>query len=88
MSNPRESLVYAVEKYPERLELAPLEELVLDSARSNAKRSAFVKLAVSDEMVKALRGPADKSKNLLLLVSIPKEVLERSESKIILPNEI
>ena len=88
MLNPRESLLYAAEKYPERLEMIPLEQIVVDSARSNARRPAFVKLAVTDEMVKALRGPSDKSKNLLLLVSIPKDVLERSESKIILPNEI
>ena len=88
MKSPQEALLYAVQKYPERLGVLPLEQAVTDSARSNARRPAYVKLAVSDELVKALRGPADRRKDLLLLVSIPKEVLERSESSIILPGEV
>ncbi len=87
MKNPLESLAFALEKYPERVEVAPVEELVMDSARQNAKRPAYVKLAVPDDVVKALRGSADKRRDLLLLVQIPKQVLERSESRIILPGE-
>lgn len=88
MSDPREALRYALEKYPERLGLLPVDQLVLDSARGNEKRPAYLKLAVPDEVVKSLRGSAEKRKDLLLLVSIPKEILERSESSIILPGEI
>ena len=88
MDDHRHSLTYALEKYPERVETVPLRQLVLDSARGNEKRPAYVKLAVPDEVVKALRGSPDKNQNLLLLVSIPKEVLERSESRIILPGEV
>lgn len=88
MKNPAEALRYALEKYPERLGMMPLDRLVVDSARGNEKRPAFLKLAVPDEMVKALRGSADKRKDVYLLVSIPKEVMERSESSIILPNEV
>jgi hypothetical protein len=88
MKNPLESLAYALEKYPERVEVAPVEELMLESARQNAKRPAYVKLAMPDEAVKSLRGSADKRSDLLLLVQIPKEVLERSESRIILPGEV
>jgi len=87
MKNPLESLVYALEKYPERIEIAPVEKVLVGSARQNAKRPAYVKLAVPDGVVKALRGSADKRRDLLLLVQIPKEVLERSESRIILPGE-
>ncbi|MEE8523344.1 MAG: hypothetical protein V3T72_05390 [Thermoanaerobaculia bacterium] len=87
MKNPLESLAFALEKYPERIEIAPVEELMVDSARQNPKRAAYVKLAVPDEVVKALRGSADKRRDLLMLVQIPKEVLERSESRIILPGE-
>lgn len=87
MSDPVEALRYALEKYPERLRLLPVDQLVMDSARGNEKRPAFLKLAVPDEIVKALRG-ADRSKDVVLLVTIPKEVLERSESPIILPGEI
>ena len=87
MKNPLESLAFALEKYPERVEIAPVEELLVDSARQNAKRPAYLKLSVPDEAVKALRGSPDKRRDLLMLVRIPKEVQERSESRIILPGE-
>ena len=60
----------------------------LDSARGNDKRPAYVKLAVPDDFVKALRGPADRRRDLWLLVRVPKEVQERSESRIVLPHEV
>ncbi len=82
------ALAFALENYPERVELVPVEDLMLESARQNRKRPAFVKLAVPDDMVKALRGPANKRRNVLMLVSIPEEVQERSESRIILPGEV
>jgi len=99
MSNPREldsflassltSLRYALEKYPERVEVAPIGELVIESARRNDKRPAFVKLAVPDEVVKGLRGGKPKDEqDLVLLVRVPREVLERQESRIILPGEV
>ena len=83
----RQALAFALEKYPERVELAPLRELMMDSARQNAKRPAYVKLAVPDEVVKSLRGSRE-SDDLVLLVRIPKAVQERAESPIVLPGEI
>ncbi len=88
MNDPRQSLVFALEKYPEKVHAAPLDELLIDSARRNDKRSAYVKLAVPDEVVKGLRGSPDKRKDLVFLVSVPQEVRERSESRIILPGEV
>ncbi len=88
MNDPRQALAFALEKYPERIVTLPVDKLLMDSARGNDKRPAYVKLAVPDEMVKSLRGSADKSKDVFLLVSIPKEVRERSESSIILPGEV
>lgn len=88
MKSPAEAVLYALEKYPERVGLVPLEQLVVESARGNDKRPAYLKLAVPDEVVKSLRGSADRRKDLLLLVSIPKEVMERAESSIILPGEV
>ena len=87
MQNPRNALAYALEKYPERVEMVPLEQLVTDSARQNAKRAAYVTLAVPDEVVKSLKGNRD-DRDLVLLVRVPKEVLERSESLIVLPGEV
>jgi hypothetical protein len=87
MQNPRKSLTYALEKYPERVELVPIRELVSDSARQNPKRPAYVTLNVPDEIVKGLRGRPDDT-DLVLLVRVPKEILERSESLILLPGEV
>ena len=83
----RQALAFALEKYPERVELAPLRDLMMDSARQNAKRPAYVKLAVPDDVVKSLRGSRD-SDDLVLLVRIPKAVQERAESPIVLPGEV
>jgi hypothetical protein len=87
MQNPLKSLAYALEKYPERVEMVPIEQLVTDSARQNAKRPAYVTLAVPDEVVKSLKGNRD-DRDLVLLVRVPKEILERSESLIVLPGEV
>jgi hypothetical protein len=87
MQNPRKALSYALEKYPERVELVPIEQLVTDSARQNPKRPAYVTLAVPDEVVKSLKGGRD-DRDLVLLVRVPKEILERSESRILLPGEV
>lgn len=87
MQNPRKALAYALEKYPERVEMVPIEQIVTDSARQNPKRPAYVTLAVPDEVVKSLKGNRD-DRDLVLLVRVPKEVLGRSESLILLPGEV
>jgi hypothetical protein len=88
MDDPRKALTFALEKYPEKVELMPMQELVLESARQNPKRPAYVKLAVPDEVVKGLKGGAREDHDLLLVVRVPREVLRRSESRIVLPGEV
>jgi hypothetical protein len=85
--DPRAALAFALEKYPERVEMVPLEQLVTESARKNDKRPAYVKLDVPDEVVKSLRGRAEE-RDVLLLVRVPREVTERMGSRIILPGEV
>ena len=80
------SLQFALEKYPQRVELAPVKELLIDSARQNDRRPAFVKLAVPDDIVKSLRGNRE-DQDLVLLVRIPAAVSDRVESRIVLPGE-
>lgn len=80
-------LVFAIEKYPEKVEMVPVEKLVLESARQNEKRPAYLKLAVPDELVKSLRG-SRPDQDRVLLVRIPSDVLSRAESRIVLPGEI
>jgi len=87
LRNAVSSLTFALDKYPDRVEVVPLAQLVTESARKNEKRPAYVKLEVPDEMVKALRGKQG-GQDLMLLVVVPKEVLERKESRIILPGEV
>jgi hypothetical protein len=88
MDDPRKALEFALEKYPEKVELMPLEQLVIESARQNAKRPAYVKLAVPDDVVKGLKGTPRAEQDLVLLVRLPREVLRRSESRIVLPGEV
>ncbi len=87
MDNPLEQLAYALDKYRDRVEAAQIKSLLLDSARQNAKRPAYVKLAVPDELVKSLRG-AREPEDLVLLVRVPKDVQERADSPIVLPGEV
>lgn len=88
MHDPVEALVFALQKYPERVEMVPLADLVEESARAKPNRMAYVKINVPDELVKALRGDPEKSRSQYFVVSIPKDVQERSESLIILPGEV
>jgi hypothetical protein len=87
MNNPLKLLQFALEKYPEKVELAPVRDLMLDSARKNDRRPAYVKLALPDELVKALRG-AREGQDTVLLVRIPADVNERVDSRIVLPGEV
>jgi hypothetical protein len=88
MDSFHKTLTYALEKYPEKVEMLALRELVLESARRNDKRPAWVKLAVPDEVVKNLKGAPRQDEDLVLLVRVPREVLQRSESLIVLPGEV
>lgn len=87
MKDPQSSLAFALEKYPERVELVPLDELVMESARQNAKRPAYVKMAVPDDVVKSLRGTAAQ-RDLILMVRVPRDVVDRIDSPIVLPGEV
>lgn len=87
MATETDILRFALDKYPERVSAAPVEGLLMDSARQNAKRPAYVKLAVPDELVKSLRGAA-QSDEMVLLVSVPREIESRADSRIVLPNEV
>ena len=81
------TLKFALDKYPQRVEMASVQELLIDSARQNEKRPAFVKLAVPDQIVKSLRGSRD-NKDQVLLIRIPGDVGERVDSRIVLPGEV
>jgi hypothetical protein len=79
-------LDFAREKYPERLSMFSLEGLLLDTARQNDKRPAWVKMATVDNVVKNLVGNP-KLRDVYILVRIPRDVVDRVGSKIVLLNE-
>lgn len=87
MATETDLLKFALEKYPERVSTAPIRSLVMDSARQNAKRPAYLKIAVPDDLVKALRGSGEPEE-VVLLVSVPREVESRAASRIVLPGEV
>jgi hypothetical protein len=77
----------ALERFPQEVEVADLRRLVIDAGRRNEKRPAYVQLSVPDEVVKDLRGRPEKA-DTLLLVRLPRELLERMERRIVLPGEV
>lgn len=87
MASEIELLKFALDKYPERVSVAPVKRLLMDSARQNAKRPAYVKLAVPDDLAKGLRGSVE-SEEMVLLVTVPRDLEARIGSKIVLPGEI
>jgi hypothetical protein len=82
-----DQLFRALEKLPERVEITRVADLLVDSGRANERRPAYVQLAVPDEVVKDLRGSPERG-DLLFLVRVPREVVERAESRIVLPGEL
>ncbi len=86
MDESQKVLRFALEKYPERVETLPLAQLVIDSARQKPKRPAYVKLAVPDAMVQAVRNPQPGGDSYFL-VRIPADVGDRVDSRILLPGE-
>ena len=61
--------------------------LIMDMARQNDKRPAWLKLAVPDDFVKNMKGRP----NLLAayaLLKIPREVVEKHNSPILDPSEV
>lgn len=87
METPEKTLAYALENHPRQVEVVDARELLMDSARQNPKRPAYIQLAVPDETVKSLRGRKDGG-DLVLLVRVSKDVLDRQGSNIILPGDI
>ena len=83
----RQILAFALDKYPHQVEIAPVENLLLDAARQSPKRPAYIKIAVPDGAVKSLRGRRESS-DRYVLVRLPREMDDRATSPIILPNEV
>jgi hypothetical protein len=86
MDESQKILRFALDRYAERVETVPLAQLVIDSARQKPKRAAYVKLAVPDALVQAVRSPQPGGDSYLL-VRIPSDIGDRADSRIVLPGE-
>ena len=81
-----EQFFLALQGFPQRVEITPVADLLRDSGRANEPRPAYIELVASDDMVKDLRGAQERA-DLLFLVRVPRAVVERAESRIVLPGE-
>ena len=77
-------LMTFLEKFPNAVEIVSVEEILLDSSRGGAEGRGTVKLALPDDVVKNLKGDPER-RDTLLLIHIPRDIVRRAESPIILP---
>jgi hypothetical protein len=63
-----------------------LISLLRNVARDNYKRRAYLQIVVPDQVAKNIKGSAEE-RDIYFVVHIPREVLSRMESPVILPGE-
>jgi hypothetical protein len=77
-------LMTFLEKFPNAVEIVEVEEALIDSARGSGDKPGYLKLAAPDAVVKNLKGDPAR-RDAFLLVHIPRDIIQREESLIILP---
>ena len=85
--DPRELLRFAVLNHLGSIEVEDLRTEVISTRRGSGDLAGDFTVAAHDDLLKALRGPEDKSPVRLMLVIIPTEVSARMGSRIVLPGE-
>lgn len=68
-------LLTAIRDHVERLSIFQIDGLLMDAARANDKRPAYLKIATLDSIVQNVRGN-DKLRDELLIIRIPREVVD------------
>ena len=87
MKTPIDLINYAIKNMPEETEILPVGSIVMDAARQNDKRPAYIKIAVPDRMAQNLKGDSEK-RDLLLLFKIPRAAVDEIESPIVRPDRV
>jgi hypothetical protein len=77
---------FALQHYADRLSVFPVDGLLMDAARKNDKRPAYLKVATVDSIVRNLTGN-EKLRDVVLILRIPREVVDRAQSPVRLANE-
>lgn len=75
-----ETITGAVAGHADRLEGVLVNAVVIDSARQNDKRPAFLKVSVFDDWVRNMRGGAALA-DAYIMLRIPRDVLEDVTSR-------
>lgn len=89
-------VMHLAQLYPEQTRVYPLgakdpetgKPNLQGLARKNAKRDAYAQVSIEDEWVKKLQSPREEDHPLVFLVYIPRELVERADSPLILPGEV
>jgi hypothetical protein len=86
--DPRPAFDYAMRNCPQKIQVTLVEDVLLGSTRGNEAvgKAPAMELELTPEQAKNLRGDAAR-RDLLLLIRIPRDVVDRSKSSIILPGE-
>ncbi len=84
---PPDLLAYALRHYAGQCKVHDARNCYVDSKRGKDGAEGTVTLHVPDEILLALRGPPADERFKLLLVTVPREVEERSRSLIVLAGE-
>ncbi len=74
-------LGFAMQNYLERMSIFPVDGLLIDSARANDKRPAYLKVATVDSVVKNINGTASL-RDLVLIIRVPREIVDRALSPV------
>lgn len=73
---------YALQHAPERLSIFPVLNLLMEWARSNDKRTAYLKIATLDSVVVNAAGNP-KLRDYYFMLRIPREIGDRAFSPIV-----
>ncbi len=76
--NPLKLIAYTAQHHPKKLGILPLRDALMDMARQNGKRPAYLKIAVHDDVVKNLKGDEERMDSYYLVL-IPRDVAEEAK---------
>ncbi len=84
----RNLLAFAVRNHLRSIEVEDLRGGVVSSRRATDTRPGDFRVAAHEDLLKALRGPVEKSPVDVFLVVVPREVSKRMGSRIVLPGDV
>lgn len=81
-----EELLFALANAPERVSVMNARDYA-QTRRKSGRRPPQLIFNVGEDFVRSVRGAADRAKYRIAMVAIPMDVVERMDSRIVLPGE-